>query len=209
MMRSSFSHKRPRQTPIGVLLLALLCACNPSEDERIRIGRPEGSTAIVVEPDDGPLTLMLWHAYRGAEEEALNAVIERFNEVHENTAIETLAVPFDAYADRITAAIPQDRGPDMFIFAHDRVGDWSEAGIIEAINYWTTTDQLDLFFEQTVHSLIYRRRLFGLPLAFKSLVLFYNPDLIDSPPQDTDALIELAAALTVPGENPRYGYCLS
>lgn len=202
MIRTSLSHGRSLLPLLGI---CLLLSCNPSEDDRIRIGRPEGSGAAVVEPDDGPLTLMLWHAYRGAEEEALNAVIELFNEVHDDTTIETLAVPFDAYADRITAAIPRDRGPDMFIFAHDRVGDWSEEGIIEAINFWTNTDQLDLFFEQTVHPLIYRRRLFGLPLAFKSLVLYYNPDLIESPPRDTDTLIEMATALTEAGETPRYG----
>ena len=36
--------------------------------------------------------------------------------------IETLAVPYQAFADRITAAVPRGKGPDLFIFAHDRIG---------------------------------------------------------------------------------------
>ena len=42
--------------------------------------------------------------------------------------VSTLAVPYDAFADKITAAVPRGKGPDVFIFAQDRLGGWIAAG---------------------------------------------------------------------------------
>jgi maltose-binding protein MalE len=142
-----------------------------------------------------PVQLVLWHAYREAEREAFDAVLTRFNETHEDITIESLAVPFDAYPDRISAAIPRGRGPDMFIFAHDRVGDWAESSIIEPINFWLNSETLDRFYEPTVRALVYERQLYGIPLAFKSLLLYYNTELVSTPPQTTDDLIALGDEL--------------
>lgn len=152
------------------------------------------------------ITLMLWHSYREDEEAALHQVIELFNSTHPDTTLESLAIPFDAYPDRITAAVPRGRGPDVFIFAHDRVGDWAIERIIEPIDFWTDGALLDQFFENTVQALVFRRHLYGLPLAFKSVALFYNPELIPSPPTTTDEMIQLASNLTQgEGEARQFG----
>ena len=46
-------------------------------------------------------------------------------------------MPYDAFADKITAAVPRGKGPDIFIFAQDRLGGWVEAGkTIEPIDFY-------------------------------------------------------------------------
>ena len=35
--------------------------------------------------------------------------------------VTTLAVPFDAFNDKITAAVPRGKGPDVFIAGQDRL----------------------------------------------------------------------------------------
>jgi arabinogalactan oligomer / maltooligosaccharide transport system substrate-binding protein len=51
-------------------------------------------------------------------------------------------VPYDAYADKITAAVPRGKGPDVFIYAQDRLGGWVEAG--------NTIEPIDFFLDEAV-----------------------------------------------------------
>ena len=62
--------------------------------------------------------IRVWHAYRGDEEKALLEILSMWK----GEPIDTLAVPFDAYAAKLQAAIPLGDGPDLFIDAHERMG---------------------------------------------------------------------------------------
>ena len=60
-----------------------------------------------------------------------------YNAKQKDVVVKTLAVPYDAYADKITASVPRGKGPDVFIFAQDRLGGWVEAGqTIEPIDFF-------------------------------------------------------------------------
>ena len=75
--------------------------------------------------------LTLWHSYRGAEEDALRQSVERFKEQSPDAEITLLSIPYEVMASKLTTAIPRGHGPDLFIFAHERVGDWTESGLLE------------------------------------------------------------------------------
>ena len=64
--------------------------------------------------------LQLWHAYGGAEEEALREAVRAYEE-ETGEHVELLAVAFGAYASKLQSAIPTGRGPDVFIDAHERL----------------------------------------------------------------------------------------
>ena len=73
--------------------------------------------------------IVVWHAYRGDEKAAFEKVVDEFNKANAGKIkVTTLAVPYDAFADKITAAVPRGKGPDVFIFAQDRLGGWIAAG---------------------------------------------------------------------------------
>ena len=74
--------------------------------------------------------LVVWHAYRGAEKAAFEKVVGMFEKSPgaKGIKVNTLAIPYDAYADKISAAVPRGKGPDLFIYAQDRLGGWIEAG---------------------------------------------------------------------------------
>lgn len=141
-------------------------------------------------------TIVLWHAYRAEEKRALEQIVNNYNASQKKLRIKMLGIPYDAYADKINAAIPRGHGPDLFIFAHDRVGDWAKNGIIEKITFWVNGPLLARFIPKTVKMLAYNNALYGLPLAFKSLALFYNKKLIKTPPTNTNDMIALAKKLT-------------
>jgi len=149
-------------------------------------------------PGGAPVKIVLWFSYRAAERAALEKIVAEFNASRKDIQVETLFIPYDAFADKITATIPRGAGPDLFIFAHDRIGDWAKAKVIEPIEFFVGTDQalLGRFFENTVDCLTYNKSLWGLPMAFKSVALIYNKKLVPKPPTTTDELIELGKRLT-------------
>ncbi|MBW2731035.1 MAG: extracellular solute-binding protein [Deltaproteobacteria bacterium] len=146
--------------------------------------------------EDKPL--VLWHAYRVQERAALEKTVDAWNTGGRGAhpKIKLLAVPYDAFADKITAATPRGHGPDLFIFAHDRVGDWAESKIIEPIEFWMTEKHADTFILKTIDALCYGDSLYGLPMAFKSTLLFYNKKLVPEPPHTTDDLWRVGQQLT-------------
>ncbi|MEQ8272868.1 MAG: extracellular solute-binding protein [Deltaproteobacteria bacterium] len=144
--------------------------------------------------------VVLWHAYRATEKKALEKVAADFNKSQGDVEVELVAIPYDAFGDKITAAIPRGKGPDLFIFAQDRLGDWAASQTIEAIDFWVTDETRDQFLEPTLEALTYDDQIYGLPMAFKTLALFYNKGLVKKAPTTTDELIAEAKKVTKGGK---------
>lgn len=151
--------------------------------------------------------LVLWHAYRGQEKAALEKALGLYNERLPAGAprVRALAIPFDAYSDKISAATPRGNGPDLFISAHDRIGGWVEAGrTLEPIEYYLDDALTSQFLPNMIEPLTYRGVVYGLPLNFKSVAMIYNTRLVATPPRTTAELIASAQALTDP-QRGEYG----
>ncbi|MBW1873101.1 MAG: extracellular solute-binding protein, partial [Deltaproteobacteria bacterium] len=113
----------------------------------------------------------LWHSYRAQERSALEKTITEFNTTHADIQIKATFVPYDAYLDKLTAAVPRGHGPDFFTVAHDRIGGWAVSGVIAPLDAYLEAGLTDRFFKKTVDPLRYRRKLYGLPTSFKSAAL--------------------------------------
>ena len=138
------------------------------------------------------VTVELWHSYRGQERKALEATVSEFNTSHEQVQLQVSFIPYNAYLDKLSAGIPRGHGPDLFIVAHDRIGGWADSGHIAPLDPYLAAGTSKRFFDKTLQPLVYRRKLYGLPTAFKSTVLFYNRALVKSPPTNTDEMKRLA-----------------
>ncbi|MGD8977021.1 MAG: extracellular solute-binding protein [Gammaproteobacteria bacterium] len=143
--------------------------------------------------------LVVWHAYRGEEKTAFEKAVAMFNEAHaaDGISARTLAVPFDAYADKITAAVPRGRGPDVFIFAQDRLGGWVEGGqTVEPIDFFIEDETLEMLIPDLMEPMTYRGTIYGLPFNYKSITLIYNKALVTEPPKTSAELVATAKELT-------------
>ncbi|MFD1217592.1 extracellular solute-binding protein [Microbulbifer celer] len=137
--------------------------------------------------------LELWHSYRGAERAALEQLIADYNRRHPQLQVKALAVPFGGYADKLSAALPRGRGPDLFIFAHDRLGAWASAGrTVAPIDDIVSERLLSRFPDNLRQSMVHGGRLYGLPFNFKSPALYRNTDLVPRAPRSTDELEAVA-----------------
>ena len=141
--------------------------------------------------------ITVWHAYRGDETAAFEKVVAQFNGRQKDIAVKTLAVPYDAYADKITASVPRGKGPDVFIFAQDRLGGWVEAGqTIEPIDFYLEDKTVNSLVPGMMAAMTYRDTVYGLPLNYKSIAMIYNTALVKSPPKTTAELVKLAKGMT-------------
>lgn len=138
----------------------------------------------------------VWHAWRGEERAALEAAAAQYSAEHPGTTVLPVFVPHEGLASKIDAAVPRGNGPDLFVFAHERVADWSAGGIVLAVEPGPG------FLPVGVSALTWDGQVWGWPLAAKSLALFRNTSRVPTAPATTDELLRLAAAET---HDDRYG----
>jgi len=150
----------------------------------------------------GPLfaaEIVVWHAYRAEEKTALEKAAAAFNAspAAKGNKVTTLAVPYDAFADKISAAVPRGKGPDVFIYAQDRLGGWIEAGnTVEPIDFFLDNATKARYIPTTLEAMTYRGTTYGLPLNFKVITMIYNKKLVASPPKTSTELVATAKKLT-------------
>ncbi len=134
----------------------------------------------------------LWHAYRGQEQAALEANILWLQERDPNIKVDILAVPSEAFRTKLTNAVPHDNGPDLFIAPHEAAAQWSANNIIQPAVFPAALPPSS-FSDPAIEAVTYDDRVWAVPLAFKSLALFYNRDLVDRVPADLESMALLGA----------------
>lgn len=144
--------------------------------------------------------LRLWHAYCGGEERALESSVKLF-ERQSGRKVELLSLPFDAFASKLMAAISHGAGPDVFIFAHERVRQFSRMGLLASVD-----EEIDrrAYFQNALDALEVDGRLYGYPLSLKCLALYVNTKLVSRAPATTDEMRILLERLNSAGDN-RFG----
>ena len=153
----------------------------------------------------GTRTLTLWHAYSGAEEQAVVASARAFEEANPGVRVEILANAFGAYASKLESAIPTGRGPDVFIDAHERLPSYLERHLVLAMQ----GEYAPHFEAAHLDSLRAEGALYGIPLATKAVALYLNDDCYPGW-QQPESLDEIAVArppdpATTPNGECEYG----
>jgi arabinogalactan oligomer/maltooligosaccharide transport system permease protein len=143
---------------------------------------------------DAPLRL--WHAYRGAEEAALEQAVARFTE-DSGTKVELLALPYDAFSSKLTAAIPHGVGPDVFLYAHEKLRSFREKSLVAPSDARLVTAD---YLPNALAALTLDGVTYGYPLSLKCLALYYDKDRVPSPPTTTDGWLGQLAQLSQPAQ---------
>jgi arabinogalactan oligomer/maltooligosaccharide transport system substrate-binding protein len=178
-----------------ILLTSAMCAKKePVQQEK----KTEARLPQKVEAQTQPVDVTLWHSYRADENKALEEIANKFNEANKGKiSVKLLQIPYDAFIDKVTITVPRGHGPDLFIFAHNMIGEWvDDVKILEPVGEYINRDMLKSFIPETVKALVYHETLYGLPLAFKNICLFYNRKLVKTPPANIEEMIKTAAAIS-------------
>jgi maltose/maltodextrin transport system substrate-binding protein len=77
-------------------------------------------------------------------------------------------------------AAQSNKGPDVVIFAHDKVGEWADGGLIAPVA--VPESYRARFSPKAWEAVQHRKEYWGYPLCFEVVGLIYNKKLLNGPP---------------------------
>ena len=138
--------------------------------------------------------LLIWiggdKGYRG-----LAKVGEKFTE---ELGVEvSVEYPEDA-TGKFQQAASAAKGPDIFIWAHDRLGEWAQAGLLSAVEPGAKVKEAvsDIGW----NAFTFNGKLWGYPIAYEAVALIYNKELVPEPPASFEEVVELDKKLSENGK---------
>jgi maltose/maltodextrin transport system substrate-binding protein len=92
--------------------------------------------------------------------------------------------------DSFPIAAQMAKGPDIVIWAHDKVGEWADAGLIAPIQI--SEEFGNKFFPKAWQAVLHSEWIWGYPIALETVTLIYNKKLLNgSPPTQLSDLVSL------------------
>jgi maltose/maltodextrin transport system substrate-binding protein len=82
--------------------------------------------------------------------------------------------------DKFQAAAPSGKGPDIFFWANDRIGEWADAGLLKPLKI--RPDFKAAFLPMAWEAVTHRKRIWGYPLALECVSLICNKKLVAGKP---------------------------
>lgn len=95
---------------------------------------------------------------------------------------------------------PTGTGADVFVMAHDGVAVSAQAGNILEIDL-LADEVRSSFADNAIDAVTYDGKIFAFPLSMKTIVMFYNKDLVDTPVDTWAEMKEFAAEFNDPSQN--------
>ena len=174
-------------TMISVLLVVVfvLAACSPA-------AAPTSAPAPTSPPAAAATEVTFWHAYgTGSQEEvALAKLLEKAATDLPDIKINVLQVPFNDIYTKYRTDVAAGGGPDMFIAPNDSLGDDARGGLIADITT-LAAGKLDGVNQLGIDGMSVEGKLYGIPESLKAVALWYNKDLMPTPPATTDELLKM------------------
>ena len=141
-----------------------------------------------------PLKLLVWingdKGYNG-----LQKVGDAFAQ---ESGVQVVVQHPEGAPDKFQAAAAAGKGPDIFCWPHDRVGEWAKSGLIVPIK--PTKKIRDEIDESAWKAFTYQGKVWGYPLAIEAVGLIYNRALVKTPPATFDEVIALDKQLAPQGK---------
>ena len=142
-----------------------------------------------VEPDDDLRgALLIWHNWSETDAHVIEQLLDDFMNIHPRVELVTEYVHKDELRERFDAQSSSGLGPDLLIGADlALLLDWAQDGQI--LNLSPADISTETLMPEAVDALKLNGRLYGVPFAAYTTVLYYNKDLITEPAATLDALI--------------------
>ena len=146
-------------------------------------------------------TIVIWHD----KEDAVIEVLDK----HLKEEIPDIEVVFEKKTGlteslKLVGNDPSS-APDMYLFAHDKLGVYAEMGILSPITDFISRDELSDYIPLTLSSSEYKGELYQLPIYFETLLFVYNKKYMGEKevPKTTEELYSYMEAKTKYGH---YGF---
>jgi maltose/maltodextrin transport system substrate-binding protein len=156
----------------------------------LALGAASALAAPAAAAQQQPLRLLVWingdKGYNG-----LQKVGDAFEKA---SGVKVVVQHPEAAPDKFQAAAGAGKGPDIFCWPHDRVGEWAKSGLIVPVR--PPKKIRDEIEDSTWNAFTWNGQLWGYPLAIEAIGLIYNKALVKTPPATFDEVIALDAELS-------------
>jgi arabinogalactan oligomer / maltooligosaccharide transport system substrate-binding protein len=106
----------------------------------------------------------------------------------EGISVAVQMVPFDQIRDQVSVQGPAGQGPDVFIGAHDWLGELVENGVVEPLDLGPAADD---FLEVATQAFSYDGTNYGLPYSIENIALIRNTELAPEPVTTLDEMVQV------------------
>ncbi|WP_148882980.1 extracellular solute-binding protein [Thermococcus aciditolerans] len=163
---------------------------------------PTETTTTPPETECGSGEVVIWHAMQPNELEVFQSLAEEYMAMCPDVTITFEQKP--ELESALKAAIPTGQGPDLFIWAHDWIGKFAEAGMLEPIDDYITDDVLNGFAPMAQEAMQYKGHYYAMPFAAETVALIYNKNMVSEPPKTFDEMKAIMEQYNDP-DNEKYG----
>lgn len=109
----------------------------------------------------------------------------------------TVEYPEDA-PSKFQAAAAAGKGPDIWIWPHDRIGEWIEGGLLQPV---TPSKKVQADIDPLAwKAFTVGGKTWGYPLSIEAVALVYNKALVPTPPKSFEEVIALDKKLSASGK---------
>jgi maltose/maltodextrin transport system substrate-binding protein len=141
-----------------------------------------------------PPPLVAWFTVEGAK--AMRRIGEGFTEATGVPLVVETPDPLDG-PGKFQQAAAAGKGPDIYVYAHDRSGEWAASGLLRAVTpSRRVREDIDPLAWK---GFTLRGRVWGYPYAIEAVTLIYNKALVATPPASFDEVFALDAQLARQG----------
>ncbi len=173
---------------ILIIVLSLTaCSCGTTEDMGNNNNNNNNSGTENEDAAPKKIELTVWES-TGGPDEFIRQAGERYTDQNPNVTIKYVNVELNDTSSQIALDGPAGIGPDLFVAPHDRIGELAEGGHIQKTRNPERVRESAL--DVCVDAVTYKGEMYGYPVAAETYALFYNKDIVKTPPKTFDELIE-------------------
>jgi arabinogalactan oligomer / maltooligosaccharide transport system substrate-binding protein len=196
--------------PIAALVLT---ACGDTDDGTAE-PEPEGTEEVTEEPAEdteepeetegegeeeaaperADADLVIWADDTRAP--VIEPFAEEFGE-EQGITVAVQEVPFDIIRDNVSVQGPAGQGPDVFIGAHDWLGQLAADGVVAPLDLG---DRAGDYLEVATQAFAYEGTNYGLPYSIENIALVRNTELAPERPETLEDMIEVGLAAVESGD---------
>jgi maltose/maltodextrin transport system substrate-binding protein len=120
------------------------------------------------------------------------------DEFEKKTGVKVIVEHPEDAPGKFQQAAAAGKGPDIWIWAHDRVGEWIQGGLLQPVTpSRKIVDDIDPLAWKAFNI---GGRTWGYPISIEAVSLIYNKDLVPTPPKSFEEVVALDKKLSAQGK---------
>lgn len=150
------------------------------------------------------VTITYWQYTFPAKVTEIKSLIQKFESENPHIKVVAQDFPYDQYNQKVAAAMHAGKGPDVLNLYYGWLPQYIKQGYLQPIPQdLMSTSDIEKHFVPMIQASKIDGKYYTLPIAVRSLALFYNKDMFEqarldpnSPPKTWDELIQDAKKMT-------------